>query len=69
MDEIRRACSEHGEKRNACRFSVGKPEGKRPLGKDRRMWESDIKIHLRERGWAVWTGVRIGIRVGLLLTR
>jgi hypothetical protein len=50
MDEISRACSTHGEKRNACRFSVGKPKGKRPLGKDRGMWESDIKIDFRERG-------------------
>jgi hypothetical protein len=27
-----RACNMHGEKRNACRVLVGKPEGKRPLG-------------------------------------
>jgi hypothetical protein len=27
-----RACSMHGEKRHACRFSVGNPEGKTPLG-------------------------------------
>jgi hypothetical protein len=28
-----RACSMNGEKRNACRKLVGKPEGKRPLGR------------------------------------
>jgi hypothetical protein len=31
-----RACSTKGEKRNAYRVSVGKPEGKRPLGRQRR---------------------------------
>jgi hypothetical protein len=38
-----------GEKRNACRILVGKPEGKRPLGRPRRRWV-DIKIHGRGRG-------------------
>jgi hypothetical protein len=32
-DEISSACSTHGEKRNAYRALVGKPEGKRPLGR------------------------------------
>jgi hypothetical protein len=40
-----------GEKRNACRILVGKPEGKRPLGRPRRKWVDNLKIHLRERGW------------------
>jgi hypothetical protein len=40
-----------GEKRNACRILVGKPEGKRPLERQRRMWVDNIKIHLREIGW------------------
>jgi hypothetical protein len=30
------ACSTNGEKRNACRLLVGKPEGRRPLGRPRR---------------------------------
>jgi hypothetical protein len=34
------------EKRNACRILMGKPEGKRPLGKRRRMWVDDIKMDL-----------------------
>jgi hypothetical protein len=40
-----------GEKRNACRILVGKPEGKRPLGRPRRMWEDNIRMDLREIGW------------------
>jgi hypothetical protein len=37
-----------GEKRNACRILVAKPEGKRPLGRPRRRWMYNIKIDLRE---------------------
>jgi hypothetical protein len=40
-----------GEKRNAYRISVGKPEGKRPLGRPRRRWVDNIKMDLRELGW------------------
>jgi hypothetical protein len=40
-----------GEKRNAYRILVGKPEGKRPLGRPRRRWEDIIKMDLREIGW------------------
>jgi hypothetical protein len=39
------------ETRNAYRILVGKPEGKRPLGRPRRRWMDNIKIDLRERGW------------------
>jgi hypothetical protein len=39
-----------GEK-NAYRILVGKPEGKRPLGRPRRRWVDNIKMDLRERGW------------------
>jgi hypothetical protein len=35
------------EKRNACRILVGKPEGKRPLGRPRRRWVDNIKMDLR----------------------
>jgi hypothetical protein len=45
------ACSKKGEKRNAYRISVGKPEGKRPLGRPRRMWVNKIKMDLREIKW------------------
>jgi hypothetical protein len=30
---------------------VGKPEGNRPLGRPRRRWMDNIKVHLREIGW------------------
>jgi hypothetical protein len=38
------------QKRNAYRILVGKPEGKRPLGRPRRMWVDSIKMELREVG-------------------
>jgi hypothetical protein len=40
-----------GETTNAYRILVGKPEGKRPLGRTRRRWVDNIKMDLRERGW------------------
>jgi hypothetical protein len=40
-----------GEKKTACRLLVGRPEGKRPLGRPRRRWVDNIKKDLREIGW------------------
>jgi hypothetical protein len=40
-----------GEKRNANRILVGKPEGKRPLGRLRRRWVDNIKMDLRDIRW------------------
>ena len=37
-----------GEGRGVYRVLVGKPEGKRPLGKPRRRWEDNIKMELQE---------------------
>jgi hypothetical protein len=57
-----------GEKRNAYRILVGKPEGKRPLVRPRRRWVDNIKMDLREMGWE-WIGLiwlRIGTSGGLL---
>jgi hypothetical protein len=46
-----RAYSTNRKKRNAYRILVGKPEGKRPLGRPRRRWVDNIKIDLGEIGW------------------
>jgi hypothetical protein len=46
-----KACSTNGEKRNAYRILVGKPEGKRPLERPRHRWVDNIKMDLREVGW------------------
>jgi hypothetical protein len=48
-NEMGWACSTNGEKRNAYRILVGKPEEKRPLGRPRCMW-ADIKMVLKEIG-------------------
>jgi hypothetical protein len=39
-----------GEERNVYRVLMGKPEGKRPLGKPRCRWEDGIRMDLREVG-------------------
>jgi len=44
------ACSAYGERRGGYRVLVGKPEGKRPLGRPRRRWEDNIKMDLQEVG-------------------
>jgi hypothetical protein len=57
-----------GERRGAYRALLGKPEGRRPLGRHWRRWEDNTKMNLREVGWA-WTGsilLRIGTGGGLL---
>jgi hypothetical protein len=46
-----RESSTNGVKRNAYWILVGKPEGKRPLGRPRRRWVDNIRIDLREIGW------------------
>jgi hypothetical protein len=40
-----------GEKRTGYGILVGKPDGKRPLGRTRRRWVDNIKMDLREIGW------------------
>jgi hypothetical protein len=40
-----------GEKRNSYRLLVGKPEGKRPLGRPRHRWVDNIRMDLGEVGW------------------
>jgi hypothetical protein len=52
-------CSTNGEKRNAYRLLVGKPEGKIPLGRPRRRWVHNIRMDLGEVGWGDvdWIGL------------
>jgi hypothetical protein len=46
-----RHVSTNGEKRNAYRLLAGKPEGQRPLGRQRRRWVDNIKMDLGEMRW------------------
>jgi hypothetical protein len=48
-----------GGKRKVYRLLVGKPEGKRPLGRARSMWVNNIKMDLLEIGWSGvdWIGL------------
>jgi hypothetical protein len=50
-DEMGRTCSMHGGMRNGYKILVGKPEGKKPLGRPRRRWENSTRMDLREIGW------------------
>jgi transposase len=67
-----------GEERSVYRVLIGRPEGKRPLGRPRRSWEDNIKIGLREIGidgakwiqlvqcrvqWRVFENAAMNIRV------
>jgi hypothetical protein len=58
-----------GDGRGAYRILVGRPEGRRPLGRSRLRWEDNIKTDLQEVGCRAWTGLiwlRIGTGGGLL---
>jgi hypothetical protein len=48
-----------GEKRNAYRLLMGKPYGKRPLGRPRRRWVNNIRMDLGEVEWGDvdWSGL------------
>ena len=61
-----------GEDRGVHRVLVGKPEGKRPLGRARRRWEDNIKMDLQEVGGGLgteWSWLRIGTSGGHLWVR
>ena len=52
---MRRNCLRSGRSRSLYlsikRSLVGKPEGKRPLGRPRHRWEDNIKMYLQNVGW------------------
>jgi hypothetical protein len=49
-------CSTPGDSRSVYRILLGRPAGKRPLGRPRRRWEDNIKMDLRETGIEGRTG-------------
>jgi len=49
--------------RGVYKLLMGKPEGKRQLGRPRYRWEDNIKMDLQEVGCGVWTGL-IWLRIG-----
>jgi hypothetical protein len=58
-----------GQERKLYKVLVGKPEGKRPLGRPRRRWEDGVRMDHREIGLGVWIGfdwLRPGTGGGLL---
>jgi hypothetical protein len=58
-----------GERTGTYGILVGKPEGKRPLGRSKRRWEDNIKMDFQEVGFGAWNGLiwlRIGTGGGLL---
>ena len=48
-----------GETRSVYRVLVGKPEGKRPLGRPRRRWEDNIKMDIQEEGCGVMDWIEL----------
>jgi hypothetical protein len=55
------ACSTYGERRGVYRVLVGKPEGKRPLGRHRRRWEDNIKMDLQEVGCGAMDWIELAL--------
>jgi hypothetical protein len=66
MNEIYEVCSTLGERRGAYSFGVlvGKPEGKKPLGRPRRRWEENIKRNRSPRNGMVAYARLIWLRIG-----
>ena len=52
-NEMGWACGTYGEERGVYRVLVGKPEGRRPLGRPRRRWVDNIRMDLWDVG--MWT--------------
>jgi hypothetical protein len=65
-NEMGGACSTDGEEIGVYRVLVGKPEGKRPLGRPRQRWEDNIRMDLQEVGCADMGWLRIETGVGHL---
>jgi hypothetical protein len=71
-NEMGGACGTLEEGRGAYRILVGRPKGRRPIGRPRHRWEDNIKRDLKEVRWGAWTGLswlRTGTGGGLLSMR
>jgi len=56
-------CSTYGDKRGVYRFLLGKPEGKRAIGRSRLRWGIILRWIFRKWGAGAWTGlIWLGIR-------
>jgi hypothetical protein len=58
-NEIGWACSTYGERGGIYRVLVGKPEGKRPLGRPMHRWEDNIKLGFQEVGCGVMDWIKL----------
>jgi hypothetical protein len=55
-DEMGRTCSTYGGEKSAYSASIGKCEGKRPVGRQRRKWEDSTTKDLKRNWMNAWTG-------------
>jgi hypothetical protein len=46
-----------GDRRDACRVLMGKPERKRLLGRPKHRWEDNVNMDIQEVGCGTWTGL------------
>jgi hypothetical protein len=51
LREVGGACSTHESYEKCIKILIGKPEGRRPLGRPRRTWENNISMDLRITKW------------------
>jgi hypothetical protein len=58
-NEVDRACGTHGRGEKVYKILLGKPEGRRPLGRQRRRWGDGFRMDLREIGWGSVDWIRL----------
>jgi hypothetical protein len=63
QDEMGEKCNTHVKIRNVYTVLIGKPEGMRPLGRPRHIWEDNIKMNIKKWGVRLWTGF-VWLRIG-----
>jgi hypothetical protein len=61
MNEMSGACGTLGERTVAYRVLVGRPEGKRTLGRTRHRWENNIKMDLQGMQWGGMNWIGLGL--------